>query len=361
MGRLYKYAQMLCPFPTISREGTLANGSRLGQCQMCRDCKTKDCRNYASNPIRDGVDHCECRSGLSVFLFEFDGERIVANGMLEPTLNQGCRRGMRRRLRNHTVRMEQAKEWRAVAVRVAGEIEKDIDIGVKESIASLHDIKTAVSLVYRNAEGLIQQNSGADFDEKVENAESELKSLLKSVSLLNTRMSMASIAANPESASFGQKRPVPIYKIFDKMCHLFEELAGQRRVRVKMSGHSLRRPMGFESIESLALVLVDNAVKYSLPNEEVVVRVDDVGPGSSTVAVEVESVGPLVPPEKQEAIFEKGYRCPNATQYVAGGSGLGLYIARLVAGAHGFKIEYRGVSTTGDHAVGKNIFSFRMS
>jgi K+-sensing histidine kinase KdpD len=251
-------------------------------------------------------------------------------------------------------------EWRAVILRVLEEIGRDIDVGVKESISSLHDINTAVSLVYRNAEGLIDESPGLDLDEKVENADPKLKSLWKSVSLLTTRMNMASIVANPEACRFGKKRPSPIYKVFDKMCHLFEGPASQKHVRIRIMGRSFNSPPAYDSIESLALVLVDNAVKYCLPDMEVIVRVNDLEADFPGVAVEVESVGPLVPIDEQEAIFLKGFRCPNAQQFAAGGSGLGLYIARLIADAHGLKLEYRGVSTTGDQSVGRNTFSFRI-
>jgi len=245
-------------------------------------------------------------------------------------------------------------------LRLAEETEHEIAIGVRESISSLHDMKTAVSLVLRNAEGLVDEIPGADFAEKVENADPKLKSLLKSVSLLSTRMSMASIVANPESCSFGRKHAFAVYKVFDKMCRLYEESAGRRGVGIRIVGHSFNLPPAYDSLESLALVLVDNAVKYSLPDSEVVVRVNDVAGDSPAVSVEVESSGPIVPADKREAIFEKGFRCPNAREFVAGGYGLGLYIARVIADAHGFKISCRGIGVTGNSNVGRNIFSFRI-
>jgi len=354
-----KYAGLLSPYPTVRSNGTLKQGWGLGQCQTCTTCKTKDCRDYRNQPKKGDVQHFICPFGLSVFVVRFESAGVTINGMYEPALN-GDKRCPSRVKKSHRVNIDQVVEWRARTLRVVEEIAQDIDTGTKEAISSLHDIKTAVGLVYRNAEGMIQELPGSTFDEKAENAEANLKSLLKSVGLLSTRMSMASIVANPESVRFGQKRPMPIYKIFDKMCHLFEEPANRKRVGIRKSGYSDHKPPAYDSIESLALVLMDNAVKYCMQGEDIIVRVHDVMGENAAVVVEVESFGPLVPPEEQTAIFEKGYRSRQAKEAVAGGSGLGLYIAKLVAQAHGFEIQYRAAESEQGRRIGRNIFSFRI-
>ena len=55
------------------------------------------------------------------------------------------------------------------------------------------------------------------------------------------------------------------------------------------------------------------------------------------VSVDVSSYGLLVPEDQVEAIFERGIRGSNVQ---ATGSGLGLYVAQLVAKANGFWILY---------------------
>lgn len=302
-----------------------------------------------------------CPYGLSVFVVRLDGEVLVINGMVEAHLNGRCAKRLRKTLRSHIIRVDQIREWRATVLRLVKEINREIEFGVTESISSLHDIKTAVSLVYRNAEGLISELPGVGFDEKAENAPPKLQSLIKAVGLLQTRMSMASIVANPESAAYGTKRPTAVYKLFHRFCHLFEEHAGQREVRITIKGHSIRKPLAYDSLETLAMVLIDNAVKYSALREDVTIEVNDSEEDMSSVLVDVTSVGPIVPEPARERIFERGYRCHVAKEFAANGSGLGLYIARVIAEAHGFRIEYLGVPFSEAPEIGRNIFSFHVS
>jgi two-component system sensor histidine kinase KdpD len=76
--------------------------------------------------------------------------------------------------------------------------------------------------------------------------------------------------------------------------------------------------------------LVDNALKYSPPNQPVTVNVHD---GGGTVTVAVTDHGPGVAPKEQRKIFERLYRSPSVARQVPG-SGLGLSIAQNIARAH---------------------------
>lgn len=360
MNRTLKYAQLTSIYPAISKGGSLSGGRLLGQCQKCLRCQSRECREFSNRDIHTGVEHLICPYGLSVFAVGLDGETLVINGMVDTDLNNKCPKRLRKTLRNHFVHIHQIREWRASVLRLVAEITREIELGVTESVSSLHDIKTAVSLVYRNAEGLISELPGASFDEKAENATPKLQSLLKAMGLLETRMSMASIVANPESAAYGTKKPTAVYKLFHKFCHLFEEHAGHKGVRVAIKGRSVRKPLAYDSLETLAMVLIDNAVKYSTPHEDVTVEVNDSERSARGVLVDVTSIGPIVPNNARERIFRRGYRCPAAKEFAATGSGLGLYIATVIAEAHGSRIDYFGIPFSENSEIGRNVFSFHL-
>ena len=91
-----------------------------------------------------------------------------------------------------------------------------------------------------------------------------------------------------------------------------------------------------ERLQQVLTNLIDNAVKYSPAGEEVRVSAyrED-----SRVRVDVSDRGPGVPREQQRLIFEKFGRAATPGSPGKPGTGLGLFIARSIAEAHGGSVE----------------------
>jgi two-component system sensor histidine kinase KdpD len=87
---------------------------------------------------------------------------------------------------------------------------------------------------------------------------------------------------------------------------------------------------------SLALgQLVENACKYSEPGSTVGIRIQR---KRDFVAVHVSNDGSSIPPNEHHLVFERFYRGVDARRSTSG-SGLGLYVARKIALAHGGALE----------------------
>jgi len=84
--------------------------------------------------------------------------------------------------------------------------------------------------------------------------------------------------------------------------------------------------------------LLDNACKYSRPDSDVRVSIESPG---ELIAVDVWNHGSQIPPNERARIFDRFYRGAEA-QKQAPGSGLGLYVARKIALAHGGNLELDG-------------------
>jgi signal transduction histidine kinase len=113
--------------------------------------------------------------------------------------------------------------------------------------------------------------------------------------------------------------------------------AGQDEVRVRTTvadGVPLVRG-DRERLRQVLTNLIDNAIKYSPAGDEVEVSVQ---PENGSVRITVSDRGPGISYDQQRLIFEKFGRAD-----VPGGSkpgtGLGLFIARSFAEAHGGTVE----------------------
>lgn len=85
-------------------------------------------------------------------------------------------------------------------------------------------------------------------------------------------------------------------------------------------------------VEQILTNLIGNAMKYSPDGGSVRIRVG-LAPEASAVIVTIQDEGMGIPPEALEHLFERFYRAGNV--HSISGTGLGLYISKQLAVAHG--------------------------
>ena len=98
-----------------------------------------------------------------------------------------------------------------------------------------------------------------------------------------------------------------------------------------------------ERLRQIVTNLIDNAIKYSPGGDEVEVAVR---PANGSVRIVVTDHGPGIPRDQQRLIFEKFGRAevPGSSKP---GTGLGLFIARSIAEAHGGTLDLQSGSEAG--------------
>jgi two-component system, OmpR family, sensor histidine kinase SenX3 len=122
---------------------------------------------------------------------------------------------------------------------------------------------------------------------------------------------------------------------------VIEESVGRARALYNLQPESLKydpksaiKILGDEEELRAAISnLIDNAVKYSAPDVNVVVETAKLD--GKYVSVQVKDNGIGIPKPELKRIFKRFYRVSGATTARLKGTGLGLYIVRSVAKRHG--------------------------
>ena len=82
--------------------------------------------------------------------------------------------------------------------------------------------------------------------------------------------------------------------------------------------------------------MIDNAVKYSKPHVEVLVRTANILGKAVDIRVKDQGVG--IARDELKRVFKRFYRVPSPLTARQKGTGLGLFIVRSVAKRHGGKV-----------------------
>lgn len=322
------------PYPHITKSGIKQSGSALSLSFFCKTCNFEECKKDFFHLKIGQVKTCP-RNLNFISLQTRNFGSVVVFGILLDNSIDGIAKKHHRVMSKYQVNLPSIQASLNTIDRLLDQINSKLE-NEKNSFNVLHDIKPSASLIFRNAEKLIYQNQGNDFYEKFENSPEPVKALYKSVVLMENRMAMANIYANPESAVFGSETQTGIFRLLHMLVRTFSSLADAKKLTLKMDGRSFNTPYIYSSFVAIPFVLIDNAIKYSLKEQEIFVSANDFKDGKVEIAVK--SYSPFIKPSDREKIFEKGFRCDSSQHLSERGAGLGLYVARIVADAHNTKI-----------------------
>jgi signal transduction histidine kinase len=206
------------------------------------------------------------------------------------------------------------------------------------AIAS-HELKTPLTSLQLHVESLLRARPGAPI--RPEKAQAIQRQVVRITSLVNALLDVSRIQ---ESRLRLRLEPVDLAALAADVAARFAaeaELAGspievEARAPVEGQWDRLR-------VEQIVTNLISNAVKYGARNP-VSVRVSGEGAWARLVVAD-RGIG--IAPEEQQRIFERFERGGASHGY--GGLGLGLWIARELARAHGGRISVE--STSGEGAA----------
>lgn len=138
---------------------------------------------------------------------------------------------------------------------------------------------------------------------------------------------------------------VLISKIYDGIIKNLGPVAKSKKVVLKnVYKDSETIETDFDVISLVIDCFVSNAINYSEPGKEIIL---DVKKENGAFVFSIKDSGIGIPQEEQKEIFKRFYRASNAKEFKPDGTGLGLYIASMLAEKIGAKVSFKSEKNEG--------------
>lgn len=235
--------------------------------------------------------------------------------------------------RKQKVALDTVNKWFNLEAKKIQAVIEIANLESKKQFERFHELSKWVKTIEHHAEKLVFSREKKHGVGLVENLPNDLKKIYKSTVLLVDSLESSEIYFNPESARFGKKKQTDVYRLVDKLTKILD-MDVSKSSKFQIQGHVDKQYYTYESFKIILLSIMQNAQKYNKENH-ISVRFDE---GENELFVDVISRGVFLGKNDIDKIFKRGYRS-SKIKHSNKGSGLGLYIAKIVADAHGFPIN----------------------
>ncbi|MGH9645438.1 MAG: sensor histidine kinase [Bryobacteraceae bacterium] len=202
-----------------------------------------------------------------------------------------------------------------------------------------HELRTPLAVIRTTAElALRRARTPESYRDSLQEVAAEAERMTRLVEeLLILARSDAAAEEMPLAA-------VDAREVLTDLCDEMRSLAEMRQIRIhpEYADRAAMVAGNRPALHRLFLVLLDNALKFSRPGGEVMVKVEN---SDSKVWVTIEDFGAGISESDLPHIFERFYRADRARS--GGGHGLGLSLAKSIARVHGASIEVQSTEGVG--------------
>ncbi|MCP4384889.1 MAG: HAMP domain-containing histidine kinase [Hyphomicrobiales bacterium] len=206
----------------------------------------------------------------------------------------------------------------------------------QELTTLVHDLRHLSTAIYHSAE-----QAGRAFRENDRSELSDgLKTIVATQTMLKARTDYLDYVSGVDS--FETLEKIPVYSRVDKVVKCFKAAARDKNINLKLHGESFRLTRGPNILDIVPYTLIDNAIKYSPPHNDIQVQVYDI---ENKTIVSVSSIGPVLEESEDERIFDRGFRGRNASLVRSAGTGIGLSVAKEIIEEFSGEISVQGSGT----------------
>ena len=192
-----------------------------------------------------------------------------------------------------------------------------------------HELKTPLAVIEANADVL--ENEIGNENKWLSYIQTEIQSMNKLINELLLLAKIENVDNLKEYKEFNLSKEAEI------IISMFESIAYEKNIKIisKLQENIIMNG-NKEDIEHILSTLIDNAIKHSKSEKEVIVELVK---EKSDIVLLVENVGDSIPEEERDKIFERFYRVDKSRNRNEKRYGLGLAIAKSSVQKYNGKIE----------------------
>jgi light-regulated signal transduction histidine kinase (bacteriophytochrome) len=292
----------------------------------------------------------KCSHGLSHVSKTIGDHHIVVSGVYIDSMTASQK--LNRKYKSQKASVNAINNWLSEVESKLSSINKVSNKIAKDKFDQFHEFAKWANEINFYSNRLIDKSKNTQFS-GFEAATEDLKSLYKTSVMLLDSLDTSSIYFNPVSASFGHKRPTDIYSMLHKISLVLSHSKSNKgRVKIQINGRVKNKHRVYESFKIIPLSLLQNALKYRKTGD-VEIQFEEVG---NNLTMKVISYGDFILEDELPKLFDRGFRAASALKSKLEGNGLGLYVANIVAKAHGFDLSVKSELMTGKE-IAKNTFT----
>ncbi|MBM3250864.1 MAG: cell wall metabolism sensor histidine kinase WalK [Candidatus Nealsonbacteria bacterium] len=200
-----------------------------------------------------------------------------------------------------------------------------------------HQLRTPLSAIKWTLKMFLEGDLGKTTKEQKEFLEDAYSSNEKMITLVNDLLNVTRIE---EGRYLYKLIPTAIEELVESIIGSYVDEIKKKKLKFKFKKPLKKLPKIMVDVEKMKIAIdniINNAITYTLTGGDVMVSL---GVGKKEIEFSAKDTGIGIPEKQQERIFTKFFRGANVIRMETEGTGLGLFIAKNIIGAHGGRIWF---------------------